>query len=93
MTQTTVDEQGRLHRTDGPARLPGWFIHGHDISQEVNEWIEINELSWPWDKETQMLFELRFVHIDRPEIEIYKPGSPQDIINRIRQRQQQRSTP
>ena len=55
---------GKRHRVDGPAILsPGcneWWINGKDITREVNLWMETQQISWPWDEETQAQFVLTF---------------------------------
>lgn len=83
MTEKLYDSDGLEHNQDGPWRIPSpvWMIHGHNISDEVNEWMKENDITYPWDKETQVLFELRFVHVDR--------GSPfskkaEDLVQRLR---------
>lgn len=60
-----ADEDGRYHRIDGPAYvmdgITGWVIHGDDITHEVNEWMNENNITWPFDEETSVLFKLKFV--------------------------------
>jgi hypothetical protein len=50
-----------LHRIDGPAIMGpedflAWYIGGEDITCEVERWMELKEISWPWDDETQVEF-------------------------------------
>lgn len=55
------------HRIDGPAYISYrrifymWVINGIDITSEVEYWIESINVSWPWDKDIQVLFEMRFL--------------------------------
>ncbi len=69
--ETHRDEQGHLHRVDGPAIIyedgyREWYIHGIDITFEVVDWMSENNISWPWDKETQMLFKLTWTYDHEP---------------------------
>jgi hypothetical protein len=56
---------GTLHRTDGPAIIrengdQEWFINDRNITREVNDWMEKQNITWPWDAETQAQFALTF---------------------------------
>ena len=51
------------HREDGPAIICddgsyGWWINDRDITQEVEQWMRIKEITWPWDEATQVEFQL-----------------------------------
>ena len=55
----------QLHRTDGPARIwangdQEWYINHQDITNEVKAWMETQDVTWPWDSSTQILFVLTF---------------------------------
>lgn len=58
---------GRLHRTNGPAvvsldlELCEWWINNQDVTDEVEEWMEENHISWPFDAETEMQFKMRWL--------------------------------
>jgi len=57
---------GRLHRTDGPAvvynhGIKFWFwVNGYQITDEVNDWMKEQNVTWPFDDQTQMLFMMKF---------------------------------
>ena len=56
---------GKLHRLDGPAviRADGrqeWIINDTYVTKEVNEWMNKQNVSWPWDGETHAQFLLTF---------------------------------
>jgi hypothetical protein len=56
---------GKLHRTDGPAIIWAngareWCYYGKDITQEVNAWMQKQNIVWPWDAEIQAQFVLTF---------------------------------
>src|ERR1700691_603875 len=58
---------GLLHREDGPAIIWGdgvkdWFINDNDITAEVEEWIEENNIPEDWDDVHKSLFKSRFVY-------------------------------
>lgn len=60
----------QLHRIDGPAKIYfdfsknvtyGWCLFDKNLdSDEVEKWIKTNNKTWPFDKETQVEFLLRF---------------------------------
>lgn len=55
---------GKWHRLDGPAIVEAdgsreWWVNGHNVT-EVEQWIKENDFSYPFDKQTQVLFKLRF---------------------------------
>ena len=37
-----------------------WFIMGVDITRQVESWMVESEISWPWDRDTQVEFFLTF---------------------------------
>ena len=56
---------GKVHRIDGPAEIEAngdqaWCIKGHYITSEVEAWMKIQDVAWPWDSSTQTLFVLTF---------------------------------
>jgi hypothetical protein len=56
-------ENGRLHRTDGPAYITSdgiqsWYVNSQDITKQVNDWMRKQNIVWPWDAETQAQFAL-----------------------------------
>ena len=59
------NSQGQLHRLDGPAveypdGTKSWYIHGHNITDQVEPWIKQNHYTWPFDPDVQAEFTLRF---------------------------------
>ena len=49
------------HRIDGPAVIYAkggyeWWINGREITNEVAQWMEDREVTWPWDDATQVEF-------------------------------------
>ena len=55
------DKDGRFHREDGPAIIYSngtreWWLHGIDITVEVESWMKLLGISWPWDEEIQTQF-------------------------------------
>jgi hypothetical protein len=57
---------GEFHRLDGPAYIGAdgsqeWWIHDVNITNEINKWMKCNNVSYPFDEETQALFKLRFL--------------------------------
>jgi len=56
---------GLHHRLDGPAyiRFDGyteWWVNDYEITNDVNEWINENNFTIPFDEPTQMLFMMKF---------------------------------
>jgi hypothetical protein len=56
-------KNGMVHNQFGPAIIDTygnkfWYINGKEITYEVWYWMRENNITYPWDKETQMLFEL-----------------------------------
>lgn len=64
---------GSLYRTTGPssilfnedgsyAKIRWAILPGSSdwITEEVEQWLDENNLKWPFDKETEVLFKLRF---------------------------------
>jgi hypothetical protein len=54
---------GKVHNSYGPAIIDAygnkyWYLNGKDITYEVYCWMRNNNITYPWDKETQMMFEL-----------------------------------
>jgi hypothetical protein len=57
---------GELHRTDGPAiiRANGseyWYVNGENITSEVQDWMAVKCVTWPWDTITQVEFSLTWL--------------------------------
>jgi hypothetical protein len=57
---------GELHRTDGPAiiRANGseyWYVNGENITSEVQDWMNLKGVTWPWDTITQVEFSLTWL--------------------------------
>jgi len=57
---------GQPHRLDGPAVISAdgdqeWFINGEDITVQVLTWQQQQGVVWPWDRQTQVLFQLTFL--------------------------------
>jgi len=56
---------GLRHRIDGPAIIKydgktEWWVNGNQISNEVEVWLEEQNVIWPLDEPTQMLFLMKF---------------------------------
>jgi hypothetical protein len=54
---------GQRHRLDGPAVIGAtgtqeWWVAGQNITTQVNSWMQTQAVVWPWDDQTQMLFQL-----------------------------------
>lgn len=59
------DKDGRFHREDGPAIIYSngawdWYIHGKNITEQVQHWMKSLDVFWPWDQEIQIQFLLAF---------------------------------
>ena len=57
---------GKFHRVAGPAVIypngrPGWFVYGRNITDEVEDWMQANSITWPFNESQQMEFALRWV--------------------------------
>ena len=57
---------GKQHRTDGPAAIytdgtQFWYVNDIDITYQVVEWMNTQEVTWPWDSSTQLLFTLAWI--------------------------------
>jgi hypothetical protein len=57
---------GKYHRLDGPAYIGRdgsqyWYINDNNITKEVIKWMKCNNISYPFNEETQALFKLRFL--------------------------------
>ena len=55
----------QLHRVDGPAVIYSdgeyeWWANGRNVTQEVDAWMQQQNVKWPWDEETQAQFVLTF---------------------------------
>ena len=53
------------HRTDCPAVIDAdgsqyWWVNDQNITNEVKAWMETQDVTWPWDSSTQILFVLTF---------------------------------
>lgn len=58
-------QNGVLHRLDGPAMELSngdaeWYSGGICITYEVTEWMEEQNIIYPFDEPTQMLFMMKF---------------------------------
>ena len=56
---------GKRHRDNGPAVIftngsISWFINDKHITKKVNDWMKSQNISYPWDEETQVQFMLIF---------------------------------
>ena len=55
---------GHRHRVNGPAVIRygqiNWWIRGIYFTDQVTAWMAENNLSWPFDADTQMEFIMRF---------------------------------
>ena len=54
---------GQRHRIDGPAVIwidgtQEWFVRGQNITRNVIHWMQLQNITWPWDLPTQMQFQL-----------------------------------
>ena len=57
--QWYLDDQ--RHRLDGPAVVfadggQQWWRNNRDITQQVEAWMASQNVTWPWDDQTQMMF-------------------------------------
>ena len=57
---------GQRHRLTGPAVIwtngkKSWFINDCNITDEVEKWLQQQGVVWPWDRQTQVLFQLTFL--------------------------------
>lgn len=71
------NDNGYMHRIDGPAIIyedgsDDWCINGYSIKIEVDKWMNKNNITYPWNEETQVQFELTFAHNDYPTY-MYQP--------------------
>ena len=53
----------QLHRLDGPAVIYAngtqeWWVNYQNITTQVEAWMQTQAVTWPWDDQTQMLFQL-----------------------------------
>ena len=58
-------QYGERHRLDGPAIIRSngyqfWFINGNEITEDVENWLETNNITYPFTKEEQVQFILTF---------------------------------
>ena len=58
-------QNGLRHRLDGPVYIGAdgtkwWAINGTDITKEVVDWMWSSSITWPFSKEVQLEFMLRF---------------------------------
>lgn len=64
---------GKLYRTTGPAmilhtavednfaKICSWWINDNQIlTEEVDLWMKENNINWPFDRDAEILFKLRF---------------------------------
>lgn len=54
---------GLQHRLDGPSYISPkgihvWYIQGLQVTTEVEQWMRVREVAWPWDESTQVEFQL-----------------------------------
>ena len=53
---------GQLHRIDGPAAIDAdgheeWWVNDQQLDREkIEQWMELKEITWPWDELTQAEF-------------------------------------
>lgn len=57
---------GERHRIDGPAINWSngnifWYVNGNHITDEVNEWMEENNITYPFNENELIQFKLRFL--------------------------------
>ena len=51
------------HRTDGPAichpdGTQDWYFNGEYMTPQIEEWMTLRQVTWPWDESTQAEFSL-----------------------------------
>ena len=56
---------GKRHRLDGPAVIypdgsQQWWVDGKDISDQVKKWMKECDITYPFDKEYEVLFVIKF---------------------------------
>ena len=57
---------GKSHRIDGPAieyvgGRKEWWIDGEDVTDEVDNWLNENNISYPFDEDELVQFKLRWM--------------------------------
>lgn len=60
---------GRRHRTDGPAichpdGTQDWYFNGEYMTPQIEEWMAVRQVTWPWDESTQVEFALTLVYAE-----------------------------
>jgi hypothetical protein len=60
-----TNRNGEYHSVDGPAMIKDWgeywFINGKNITEQVEQWMELKQISWPFDESSQVEFLLTFL--------------------------------
>lgn len=56
---------GLLHRLDGPAFITAfgaefYYVNGRHVGKEVIDWINTNRITYPFSKDNEVLFNLRW---------------------------------
>ena len=57
---------GKLHRIDGPAieyanGRKSWWINDKEVTNEVNNWLSENNVTYPFDEDGLVLFKMRWL--------------------------------
>ena len=57
---------GERHRVDGPAVIfPDgpryWYVQGHSLTETVEDWMQANSITWPFNDAQQTEFALRWL--------------------------------
>ena len=57
---------GKLHREVGPAVMYNdgsvdWYFDGIRVTDEIEDWMKENVISWPFNNENLMLFKLQWL--------------------------------
>ena len=56
-----------LHRDNGLPAIEyangtkSWYLSGNKVTEEVNEWLEENKISYPFNEEELVMFKLRWL--------------------------------
>ena len=66
MSYEYTNAEGQLHRIDGPAiewasGSKSWYINGQHVTEEVNNWLNENNITYPFDEDGLFQFKLRWL--------------------------------
>ena len=57
---------GKLHRIDGPAvewtdGTNQWYINDKEVTKEINNWLNENNITYPFDEDELVQFKMRWL--------------------------------